>query len=78
MNSQLIEYMLLSEDEEVRKVAFDYIKINYNVNFKVYLDLSNYKYSLSEESSVYFAHMEHILYSIIEKTVFQYFIYKML
>ena len=74
----LIEYMLLSEDEEVRKLAFNYIKINYDIDFKVYLDLSKYKYSLSEESSGYFAHMEHILNKIIERNCFQYIIYKTL
>ena len=67
MNMHLIESMLLSKDEEIRKLAFNYIKINYDINFKVYFDLSKYKYSLSEESSEYFAYMEHILNSIIEK-----------
>ena len=70
MNSQLIESMLLSKDEEVRKLAFNYIKINYDTNFKVYLDSSNYKYSLSEESSVYFTYMERILNKIIERNYF--------
>ena len=73
MNSQLIESMLLSEDEEVRKVAFNYIKINYDIDFKVYFDLSKYKYSLSEESGEYFEHMEYILYRIIERNCFSIF-----
>ena len=73
MNSQLIESMLLSKDEEVRKLAFNYIKINYDIDFKVYFDLSKYKYSLSEESSEYFAHMEHILNEIIERNYFSTF-----
>ena len=73
MNSQLIESMLLSKDIEIRKVVINYIKINYNTNFKVYFDLSKYKYSLSEESSEYFAHMEHILNKIIERNYFSTF-----
>ena len=63
MNILIIESMLLSKDEEVRKLAFNYIKTNYNIDFKVYFDLSKYKYSLSEESGEYFAHMEYILYT---------------
>ena len=73
MNSQLIESMLLSKDEEVRKLAFNYIKINYDIDFRVYFDLSKYKYSLFEESSEYFAHMEHILNEIIERNYFSTF-----
>ena len=73
MNMPLIESMLLSKDEEIRKLAFNYIKINYNIDFKVYFDLSKYKYSLSEESSEYFAHMEHILNEIIERNYFSTF-----
>ena len=73
MNMHLIESMLLSKDEEVRKLAFNYIKINYDIDFKVYFDLSKYKYSLSEESSEYFVHMEHILNSIIERNYFSTF-----
>ena len=73
MDIPLIESMLLSKDEEIRKLAFNYIKINYNIDFKVYFDLSKYKYSLSEESSEYFAHMEHILNEIIERNYFSTF-----
>ena len=73
MNSQLIKSMLLSKDEEVRKLAFTYIKTNYNIDFKVYFDLSKYKYYLSEESGEYFAHMEYILYRIIERNYFSTF-----
>ena len=73
MGIPLIESMLLSKDREIRKLAFSYIKINYDINFKVYFDLSKYKYSLSEESSEYFAHMEHILNSIIERDYFSTF-----
>ena len=43
MDIHLIESMLLSKDEEIRKLAFNYIKINYDINFKVYFDLSKYK-----------------------------------
>ena len=73
MDMPLIKSMLLSKDEEIRKLAFNYIKINYDINFKVYFDLSKYKYSLSEESSEYFTHMEHILNSIIERNYFSTF-----
>ena len=73
MDTPLIESMLLSKDEEIRKLAFNYIKINYDINFKVYFDLSKYKYSLSEESSEYFVLMEHILNSIIERNYFSTF-----
>ena len=73
MDMPLIKSMLLSKDEEIRKLAFNYIKINYDINFKVYFDLSKYKYSLSEESSEYFAYMEHILKSIIERNYFSTF-----
>ena len=73
MDMPLIESMLLSKDEEIRKLAFNYIKINYDINFKVYFDLSKYKYSLSEESSEYFVLMEHILNSIIERNYFSTF-----
>ena len=62
MNSQLIESMLLSKDEEIRKLAFNYIKTNYNIDFKIYLDLYKYKYSLSEKHSAYFTYMECIYY----------------
>ena len=70
MNMSLIESMLLSKDEEVKKLAFNYIKTNYNIDFTVYLDSSKYKYSLSVESGEYFAHMEHILNKIIERNYF--------
>ena len=70
MNIPLIESMLLSKDEEVRKLAFNYIKTNYDSDFKVYFDLSKYKYYLSEEYGEYFAHMEYILYRIIERNCF--------
>ena len=73
MDMHLIESMLLSKDEEIRKSAIDYIETNYNIDFKVYFDLSKYKYSLSEESSEYFAHMEHILNEIIERNYFSTF-----
>ena len=78
MDTPLIEFMLLSKDEEVRKLAFNYIKINYNIDFKVYFDLSKYKYSLSEKSGDYFAQMKYILHKIIERNCFQYIIYKTL
>ena len=73
MDIPLIESMLLSKDEEIRKLAFSYIKTNYDIDFKVYLDLSKYKYSLSEESGDYFAHMKYILYRIIERNCFSIF-----
>ena len=34
MDMPLIESMLLSKDEEIRKLAFNYIKINYDIDFK--------------------------------------------
>ena len=73
MDMPLIESMLLSKDEEVKKLAFNYIKTNYDIDFKVYLDSSKYKYSLSEESGDYFAHMKYILYRIIERNCFSIF-----
>ena len=66
MDMPLIESMLLSKDEEIRKLAFNYIKTNYNIDFKVYYDLSKFKCSLvgrSKDSSIF---MEYMLNGIVK------------
>ena len=70
MDMHLIESMLLSEDEEVRKLAFNYIKTNYNIDFKVYLDLFTNRYSLSRESNKNFKYIKDILNNIVERNYF--------
>ena len=70
MDMPLIESMLLSKDEEIRKLAFNYIKTNYNIDFKVYLDLFTYRYSLSRESNKNFKYIKDILNNIVERNYF--------
>lgn len=67
MNSQLIESMLLSKDEEIRKLAFNYIKINYDIDFKIYYDESKFKCSLIGKSNDPFTFMEHMLDCIVKE-----------
>ena len=70
MDMPLIESMLLSKDEEIRKLAFNYIKTNYNIDFKVYLDLFTNRYSLSRKSSKNFKYMKDILNNLVERNYF--------
>ena len=67
MNIPLIESMLLSKDEEVRKLAFNYIKTNYNIDFKIYYDESKFKCSLIGKSNDHFTFMEHMLNCIVKE-----------
>ena len=58
--------MLLSEDIEIRKLAFNYIKTNYNIDFKVYYDLSKFKCSLVGRPKDSFIFMEYMLNNIVK------------
>ena len=44
MNIPLIESMLLSKNEEVRKLAIGYIETNYDINFAVFYSRSKNKF----------------------------------
>ena len=67
MDMPLIESMLLSKDEEVRKLAFNYIKSNYDIDFKIYYDESKFKCSLIGKSNDPFTFMEHMLDCIVKE-----------
>ena len=67
MDMPLIESMLLSKDEEVRKLAFNYIKSNYNIDFRIYYDESKFKWSLIGKSNDPFTYMEYMLDCIVKE-----------
>ena len=67
MDMSLIESMLLSKDEEIRKLAFNYIKTNYDINFKVYYDIFELKCSIVRKDNALFTSMESMLDSIVKK-----------
>ena len=64
MNILIIESMLLSKDEEVRKLAFNYIKTNYDINFAVFYSRSKNKFYFFGTDSDYFMYMNVILFNI--------------
>ena len=70
MDIPLIESMLLSKDEEIRKLAFNYIKINYNIDFKIYYNLYKFKYFLAGKQDRHFIDMKNILNGIIKGDYF--------
>ena len=70
MNMRLIESMVLSKDEEVRKLAFNYIKINYDIDFKIYYDPYKFKYFLARKQDRHFINMKNILNDIIKGDYF--------
>ena len=64
MNIPLIESMLLSKNEEVRKLAIGYIETNYDINFAVFYSRSKNKFYFFGTDSDYFMYMNVILFNI--------------